>query len=54
MSENGITFKGLGTSVFLWTLIMGMNTSPLLFDNYWFNMTLLHLIAPIFINRLIG
>ena len=52
MSENGITYKGLGTSVFLWALLMGMNTSPLLFDNYWFNMTLLHLIAPIFINKL--
>ena len=52
MSENGITYKGIGTSVLLWTLLMGMNTSPLLFDNYWYNMTLLHLIAPIFINRL--
>ena len=52
MSENGITYKGLGTSAFLWALLMAMNTSPLLFDNYWFNMTLLHLIAPIFINKL--
>jgi len=47
-----ITFKSLGQSAFLWALLMGMNTTPLLVDNYWFNLTLLHLIAPIFINKL--
>tara|TARA_B100000401_G_C52651001_1_gene645462 strand:- start:172 stop:618 length:447 start_codon:yes stop_codon:yes gene_type:complete len=50
MSE--VTFKSIGQSVLLWTILMGMNTSPLIFDNYWFNITLLHFIAPVFINRL--
>ncbi len=50
MSE--VTYKSLGQSVLLWTILMGMNTSPLIFDNYWFNITLLHFIAPVFINKL--
>ena len=49
---SGITFQSLGQSAFLWALLMGMNTTPLLIDNYWFNLTLLHFIAPIFINKL--
>ena len=50
MSE--VTYRSLSQSVFLWSLLMLMNTSPLLLDNYWFNMTLLHFIAPVFINKL--
>ena len=50
MSE--VTYRSLSLSVFLWSLLMLMNTSPLLLDNYWFNMTLLHFIAPVFINKL--